>query len=336
MRWVMHIGIRKTGTKAIQCFLANEAGHGPYAHLCFPAHGREGIWHLPLELALREENGSELDAAVAAHALRGDGIGVFSSEGLYELPPRSIRIIREKLGETQIVMFIRRQDLAMNSLLNQYAKAHRVSFNEVKNFERNIAEYNPHFDYWRILSRWTDVFGMDAITPIIADKGTDAVRLFCGAIGVEFPGNSENLSNPNPALSRSAYDAFLSAKAAVADTSELPALVNRLHCDFASEMVDTFREEGPRLLDEEVGRRIMQNYATSNECVRRHWFPDRSRLFEAEYSPSYMNREQMGARYEDGFSLARIKRLALTLFGLTTWATPQQKIACDSSSPSHH
>src|SRR5271168_3412762 len=109
MRWVMHIGIRKTGTKAIQGFLANEAGHGPHARLCFPTHGREAIWHEPLELALREGDGSELEAAVAAHASHGDSIGVFSGEGLHALPPRSIRLIREKLGETQIVMFIRRQ-----------------------------------------------------------------------------------------------------------------------------------------------------------------------------------------------------------------------------------
>ena len=63
-------------------------------------------------------------------------------------------------------------------------------------------------------------------------------------------------------MSRRAYDAFLSAKAAVVDVSELPALVSRLHYDFASETVDTVREEGPRLLDDEVSRRscrIMQN-----------------------------------------------------------------------------
>jgi hypothetical protein len=299
MRWVMHIGIRKTGTKAIQGFLANEAGRGPNARLCFPTHGREAIWHEPLELALREGDGSELEAAVAAHASHGDSIGVFSSEGLHALTPRSIRLIREKLGETQIVMFIRRQDLAMNSLLNQYAKAHRVSFDAVKNFERNITDYNPHFDYWRILSLWADVFGMEAVTAIILDKGTDAVRLFCDAIGIKFAQTAENPPNPNPALSRKAYDAFLSAKAAVVDPSELPTLVNRLHCDLASEMLDTFRGEGPRLLDDELSSRIMQNYATSNEYVRRHWFPDRSRLFEAEYSPPYVDTKRLGRRYHD-------------------------------------
>jgi hypothetical protein len=118
----------------------------------FSDSGPRGIWHQPLELALREETGSELDAAVAAHASGGDRTGVFSSEGLHELPLRSVRLICEKLDETQIIMFIRRQDLATNSLLNQYAKAHRVPFVAVSDFERNITNYNLHFDYWEILS----------------------------------------------------------------------------------------------------------------------------------------------------------------------------------------
>ena len=125
---------------------------------------------------MREGDGSELEAAVAAHASHRDSIGVFSGEGLHALPPRSVRLIREKLGEAQIVMFVRRQDFAMNSLLNQYAKAHRVTFDAVKHFERNITDYNPNFDYWRILSLCADVFGMKAVTAIIDDKGPDAVR----------------------------------------------------------------------------------------------------------------------------------------------------------------
>jgi hypothetical protein len=65
---------------------------------------------------------------------------------------------------------------------------------------------------------------MDAVTPIIADKRTDSVRLFCEAIGIEFTQSDENPLDPNPALSRNAFDAFLSAKAALVDASELPLL----------------------------------------------------------------------------------------------------------------
>jgi hypothetical protein len=279
MRWFIHIGIRKSGSKAIQRFLAEETLR-PNAEVYFPVQGREGIWHQPLYFALLEEDGSLLDATLAAQSLQDQNVGVFSYERLHDLPSRSIRIIREKLGDAQVILFIRRQDQAINSLLNQFAKAHRTSFAQVMEFERTITHYNPSFDYQAILSRWADVFGAEAIVPIIYDKRTDALGQFCKAMGIPFTQTDELLPNPNPALSRSAYDAFLSAKAAVSDAAELPVLVNHLHESFAAEMINTMSEEGPRLLDEGKCHEIMQNYEASNEYVRNQWFPSRSSLFE--------------------------------------------------------
>jgi hypothetical protein len=281
MRWVVHVGIQKSGSKAIQRFLAAETSAGPTAGVYFPEQGREGIWHQPLYLALREENGKHLDSALAARPLGGQNIGVFSYEELHELPPPGIRIIREKLGQSQIVILIRRQDLAVNSLLNQYVKAHRVSFGQVMDFKLALVQYDRKFDYQATLSRWAHVFGAEAITPIVYDKHTDVVRQFCDATGIGFTHTVETLPNPNPALSRRAYNAFLSAKADVSDTSELPKLVNHLRCALASELIDTRSEEGPLLLGDDERRRILSFYEASNERVRSEWFPSRSSLFEA-------------------------------------------------------
>jgi hypothetical protein len=280
MRWVVHIGTQKTGSKAIQTFLASSSDQIPGVRLSFSPHGREGIWHEPIYWALRDGTAPDLDAAVSQTVPQDWDIVVFSCEAFHELSPKSVRIIRDKLGDAQIVLFIRNQADALNSLLNQYAKAHRVTFDDVVDFARNLTEYNPRFDYQATIVKWAEVFGMQAITPIIYDKRIDAVQLFCDAIGVTIPATYEIGSNPNRALTTSAYREFLSAKAAVSDSAELPALVERLHRDFRDEMIDTFRETGPLLFDAQARLRITGNYDASNEWVRARWFPSRTTLFE--------------------------------------------------------
>lgn len=278
MRWVIHIGMKKTGSKAIQGFLATQSEKIPDVRLLFAPQGREGIWHLPTYLALLEGNASHLRAAVSETNPTDSDIGVFSSEDFYQLPSKSVQLTHEILGNAQIVLFIRSQPDLINSLLNQFAKAHRVSADEVATFERKLGKYDPEFDYRAVISKWSDMFGRDAITPLIYEKGVDSVRLFCHAIGVAVPSTYQRTINPNPALSKSAYEAFVVAKSRIS-VSELPKAVERLHRHFSNQMIDTFQEPGPMLYDERTRQEIIRAYEPSNEWVRAQWFPSRSVLF---------------------------------------------------------
>ena len=60
---------------------------------------------------------------------------------------------------------------------------------------------------------------------------------------------------------------------------EALTLVERLHLEFSDEMIDTFQQAGPMLLDERIRQNIIRNYEASNEWVRAQWFPSRPVLF---------------------------------------------------------
>lgn len=221
-----------------------------------------------------------LETAVNEYGNDEQGIGVFSYEGFFLLPSPSISIIKEKLGSAKIIIFIRQQAHAINSLLNQCAKAHRVSFKKTEQFKKDALSYNPEFDYDAILSRWAAVFGDENVVPLLYDKRKDAVRQFCEEVDRslldEYIPTKKNL---NPALSLSGYEKFLSEKSRVSDDSCLIELVNKLHSNSAAEMLDTRFVEAPSLFSEESRRLIMENYHLSNESVRKRWFPECPCLF---------------------------------------------------------
>ena len=222
MRWVLHIGIQKTGSKAIQTFLASYAGMIPDARVCFPEAGKDlNLLHESLYWALLEGDSHHLADAAAETAAQDWDIGVFSCEVLHELPSQRLPIIKDHLGDPQIILFIRHQPEAINSLLNQYVKARRVSFDDIADFRKSMTSYNSKFDYEATLSKWAAAFGDDAITPVIYDKKIDAVSLFCDALGISLPARYKPAENTNPSLDSDTYERFLSEKAQISDENDL-------------------------------------------------------------------------------------------------------------------
>ena len=61
MQWIIHIGTPKTGSKALQRYLAA----GRFGELiAYPRDCRAGLWHAPLNYRLPENNSSDVAAAV--------------------------------------------------------------------------------------------------------------------------------------------------------------------------------------------------------------------------------------------------------------------------------
>ncbi|MBK5928006.1 hypothetical protein [Rhodobaculum claviforme] len=277
--WTLHIGTRKTGSKALQRFLRDRAAADP-AGLCYPASGRGALWHQPVHMALCDGDDGPLSQAVRAADPARHARAVLSCELFHTLPRPAVACLRRHLGTARIVIFLRRQDAAINSLLNQYAKAHRISHAQVVEFRAAALSALPEFDYAAILRDWEDVFGPGSVVPVIYDKTVDVVAAFCAATGLEPPREAAPAGNPNPALSRAGYAAFLSAKRAVRDLDELPGVVEDLRRRLGHELLDTRQVEPPWLFEPAERAAIMAQYSDGNERVRAQWFPARRALFD--------------------------------------------------------
>ena len=146
LQWVIHIGVAKTGSKALQTFLSSELVrlHGEMGF--YPTSGRAGIWHEPLHDELLAGNTSALAAAVSEATSQSARLTFLSYEGLCDLPTPGIRDLQQKVGSAKIVLFLRRQDQIVNSFYNQLIKAHRSTIEDIERFEQQLGSYLQTFD----------------------------------------------------------------------------------------------------------------------------------------------------------------------------------------------
>src|SRR5262245_52013391 len=171
MRWAIHIGPQKTGSKAIQHLLAQEPERIVAPRVIYPDEGREWLWHEPVYHALLAGDASAIVAARERYRDELFDLGIWSCEAFHRLPSDAISRFRDALGPAQVVLVLRRQDQRLNSLLNQLVKAHRVTIDQIEAFEAKLLEYQPEFDYRVTIEKWADAFGMSTISPLLYDKG---------------------------------------------------------------------------------------------------------------------------------------------------------------------
>lgn len=86
MNWIIHIGYQKTGSKALQHFLANEPHRRPGTRISYPVAGRDGHWHRPMHDQLLAGNTQYLRAAIEEASAGDSQRAVLSFEGFCTMP----------------------------------------------------------------------------------------------------------------------------------------------------------------------------------------------------------------------------------------------------------
>jgi hypothetical protein len=280
MEWIVHIGTEKTGSKAIQGFLANEPHRITGRTFCFPRSGRAGGWHRPIHDELLNGQTNLLEAAIQEGIKSSADLGILTYEGLYSLTEPQIELMHKSLGTAKIILFIRRQDQLTNSRYNQVFKSHRRSYEQIVEFESSMLGYRPDFDHMKTLQKWGAVFHIENLVPIIYDKSKNAIEQLLDSIGLYADFDNYQFRNPNPAIDPEGLSILRAVKQQNTDSAFLPDLISAAHSILVRHFVDTYATgEDQYLFSMSEREAIYRHYLDSNEQVRQLFFSNRDCLF---------------------------------------------------------
>lgn len=208
MRIVLHIGVWKTGSSAIQRALADNRRELRRHGVVSPAFPGPEIGHNGLLNALRAGQGDEVERMLAT--IRADCAGlaapvvVLSSEHFWQVRQRPMRRLAETLrrlsDDIEVVAYVRPQEEMWRSLYAQQAKWLRVREGDPfwggsAFVGRHIAENAMNFG--KCLTRFRRVFG--AATVRLYDRealaGGDIVTDFMQTIGAPAPPRPAPIAN---------------------------------------------------------------------------------------------------------------------------------------------
>lgn len=292
---VLHIGVPKTATTFLQGWLSRNR----------PLLARHGVWAPP-----RTMDAHRLAVeAIAAPAVRdrGDVVGIkayshaqavaqvsdaiadsaietlaLSSEYFFEADPKLVKTeIADRFGvPARIVVVLRRQDRLMESAYNQSVKAMglRQRLTAPKDFKR--------LDWWQLISRWADVFGLDRIGVVNFDRSKNNKTTLQDFLACVSPALSQL------DLSEAEQMAGTGNESLPADLLEFKRLANQFG-DFRLQdlLVKMIAEgyQGPAFrMPADLARQVIEAYRESNERVAREVLHTDPPLFP-DYGPDEAN-----------------------------------------------
>lgn len=207
---VLHIGMHKTGTSAIQSFLSTNAErHLQKEDTLYVETGRDvsakgmHAGHHWLAWSCVERYSSRVEDPEAQRLrkkVRGEiehtkaKRSVISSEFFWPARPEDVEGIQKTLDgvDITVVVFVRNH---LDMAKSYYAQAVKQEGYE-KEFKRIIKQKKWCFDYKRVLDTWRDVLGGENIVMELYDKHDDVVGRFAEVVGLSAQGRKreENVS----------------------------------------------------------------------------------------------------------------------------------------------
>jgi hypothetical protein len=281
MRFVIDIGIQKTGSKLRQSYFAEANSLIHDLTFYYPFAGRVGNWHRPLYEAVRSGDRSQLVAVKEEASAVGAEVVILSYEEFHKFDVAAIATVIDCLSDVEVVVFLRRQDSFVNSFHNQLHKSHRIPIAELVKYESSLGTYDANLDYRLMIDRWGSILGSDNIHPVLYDKNTSPISIFLRAAELSERAVEANIPiSSNLAIDGRGMSILRRVKCLVGDDSDLPEIMDVAHKMLAAYFVRDHVEEC-FTIDYDTRIQIMEHYHASNEWVRERFFAGRQELFPA-------------------------------------------------------
>lgn len=271
MEFLLHIGMPKTGSKALQGFLAANPRLLQKNGLRFAESFRQQVWHR----SLFEHSGGPVSDAILPEAECGQAL-IFSYEAGYRVASDAVIDELAALATARLVMFVRHPVDWLNSFFNQMIKAHRIGFEEIGTFSVNSENLNAFLDIETYLVRWTARFGEDSLRLIPYTHSTDVCRAFLDWAGVQIDSANVRSSageNQNQAADETSLRVLLEIKRRMSGRkeTELVKAISVAHQTLRANWIDTRTERNLLFLSDEEQAAIDQRYRESYDRLLRQY-----------------------------------------------------------------
>ncbi len=302
---LLHIGTEKTGTQTLQRFLARNRAQlaargilyprspGETNHKALTAFAQDDATRDELRIDLGVDDPADLarfragltDALSRELAASGAARVILSNEHLSSRLTTAAELgrLRDLLASlfdrVEIAVYLRRQDEVAVSLYSTLLKF-GIDWWEIL----PDPEDRPHYwDYQGLLARWSEAFGRDTVVPRIFS----AADLVGGSVVSDFAaswGLGEGLApvpNANESIRAPAQEVLRRLNTLYPGYhGDVP---NRMRGELGQRMADLFPGPGVKPARGRA-EAFAARFEAGNDAVRRDWFPERARLFSADFS----------------------------------------------------